>query len=892
MTARPRLALLAFAAMLAWVLPARVAKAEPWWCKPRLGVGAAVAGEAIGKLGGHAFGGRVFGQAFETTNSVKVPYPTPSSVFAECIGDRLGDEPPEDPPPDEPIVFPNGVPPEGDNSWIYGDPHLTTRDGLRYSFGGAGDYVLAEAEGVELQARFVRRSLGSPASVPSAVALRIDGVTVILMQDRDPKLRRRQALIDGERVEFDSGSWFSLPRGYVHRAGDLWRIEVPGVLALAMAANRTTIEVLFADALADPTRGLLGDGDGLADNDLRAADGAPVDPRATDVLYGAFLDAWLRTGSASLFTEPYDEARSGPVRPSEVRTFGDLPAEERDAAVAQCIEAGVLPAGPLLECAYDLLVVEDEALLLDHRAASLGTAGALSAELVFGSGTAAIGTLELGDAVRADVPSAGAGILDESGEVDAFDLSLGPEATAFVRVDAPCAATSPIRIALSSDSGESVEAALLCAAAIPVAAGTKRLSIYTVGGGRQQYAFTLLAPGSKDLGVLPFDTPISGRWEAPGEVFGEVQPAGATVSAQPKDGMSCARDWALMDGTGATLARAPQCVRLHAVPLEGTPPFTLRLSDGPFDAPFAFTLERTGDPGPLVPETLSFTPRAAGEPVDETFELGPGERLYVEAVPESATGGRFFLFAPDDREVDLWRAGLDAFVEDTGPGTWTLRFVPDADDVGDVRVLLHRVPADVVVDGALGEVARLTIVAPGQRASVRFALEAGQRVYADRSPDALVLGRLRLAAPSGAIVAETLLSQQDLLYSAADSGLYTLTWDGLNATTGSIEVELFEVADDTREMVSPGDRVTLTVTTPGQIAEAHFELAVGEVVLLSADVDSGVVLELWGPEGTRLRPAVGSATVEVDAADTGPGAYILRLRGTNERTGSALLSID
>jgi hypothetical protein len=92
-------------------------------------------------------------------------------------------------------------------------------------------------------------------------------------------------------------------------------------------------------------------------------------------------------------------------------------------------------------------------------------------------------------------------------------------------------------------------------------------------------------------------------------------------------------------------------------------------------------------------------------------------------------------------------------------------------------------------------------------------------------------------------------------------------------------------------MVSPGDRVTLTVTTPGQIAEAYFELEAGETVQLSADVDTGVVLELWGPEGTRLRPTVGSATVEVND-DTGIGSYTLRLRGTNEGTGSALLSID
>ena len=892
MTPRAPLARWAAAAALVSMLPAQRASAEPSWCEPRRGVIAAVAGEIIGRLGGHVLGGRVLGQAFQTANSVGVPYPTPSSAFAECIAPRLGDvPPPEDPSAGDPIVFPGGVPPDGDTSWIVGDPHLMTRDGLRYTFGGAGDYVLAAVEGVELQGRFVRRSPGSPASVPSALALRVDGVTVILMQDHDRELRRGRALIEGEPVEFESGSWFSLPRGYLHRAGDLWRIEVPGVLAVAMEANRTIIEVLIADALPRPTRGLLGDGDGLPGNDLRTAEGTAVDPRETDVLYGAFLDAWLRTGNASLFTEPYDPERSGPVRPRVVLTIGDLPAEERDAAAAQCLEAGVLPAGPLFECAYDLLVVEDEGWLLDHRAASLGTAGTLSAELVFGPEDGLIATLEVGDAVRANVPSAGAGLLDAAGEVDAFDVSLGPEATAFLRVDAPCSATSPVRVALGSESGGAVETALVCGAAIPVPAGTTRISVYAVGGSREEYAFTVLAPAEQDLGVLPFDVPVSGRWEAPGEVFGEVKPAGATVSAQPDDGMSCMRDWALVDGAGATLARAPQCVRLHAVTLDGTPPFMLRLSDGPADAPFAFALERTGDPAPLMPDTVSFTPGAVGEAVDETFELGPGERLYVEAVPESPRDGRFVLLAPDDREVARWLAGVDTFVEETEPGTWTLRFVPDADGVGEVRVLVHRVPADVVVEGALGDIARLTIVAPGQQASVRFALGAGQRMYADRSPDALLLGTLRLTEPSGAVVAETFRSQQDLLYTALDGGSHTLTWDAIDATTGSIDVALFAVADDTRQTISPGDRVTLSVTTPGQIAEALFELEAGEVVQLSADLDTGVVFELWGPEGTRLHQSAGSGTVEVND-DTGSGTYTVRLRGTNEGTGSALLSID
>lgn len=91
---------------------------------------------------------------------------------------------------------------------VYGDPHIVTLDGFKYTFNGLGEFVLAETTGdsdlFELQGRMVQAfdPDGSPvrATVFSAIAVR-EGDDIVQFQlsgiPGDP-----EALIDGDFINF------------------------------------------------------------------------------------------------------------------------------------------------------------------------------------------------------------------------------------------------------------------------------------------------------------------------------------------------------------------------------------------------------------------------------------------------------------------------------------------------------------------------------------------------------------------------------------------------------------------------------------------------------------------------------------------------------------------
>ena len=93
-----------------------------------------------------------------------------------------------------------------DLACVYGDPHIVTLDGLKYTFNGLGEYLLIQVNGAfTLQARMVRAS--NPrgelinATVFSAIAMKMVNSDLIQFQvgpiPDDP-----EALVNGEFVNF------------------------------------------------------------------------------------------------------------------------------------------------------------------------------------------------------------------------------------------------------------------------------------------------------------------------------------------------------------------------------------------------------------------------------------------------------------------------------------------------------------------------------------------------------------------------------------------------------------------------------------------------------------------------------------------------------------------
>ena len=168
---------------------------------------------------------------------------------------------------------------------MYGDPHIVTLDGLKYTFNGKGEFVLIETADASfaLQGRMVdatdQDGNPAPATVFSAIVARqSDSATVQFEISR----RGLDALVDGERVEFEDlpvqtfnnvtvrveeGRNDSLSASFSSGARVQVRVE-NGILSVLL--------VSLPDTFQGRTRGLMGNFNGDTSDDLQPRFGFPV----------------------------------------------------------------------------------------------------------------------------------------------------------------------------------------------------------------------------------------------------------------------------------------------------------------------------------------------------------------------------------------------------------------------------------------------------------------------------------------------------------------------------------------------------------------------------------------------------------------------------------------
>lgn len=244
-----------------------------------------------------------------------------------------------------------------------GDPHLTTMDGLSYSFQGIGEFVLLRShEGdLEIQARQVPLQGGpcpDAVAVNEAFALRLgDQVVEVRAQDRDA------FWLDGRRVEaarltlasgaelVQDGPILALRSG----RGDVISVLRRGSLHLYLDLGRSR---------RGQVEGLLGNFNGDTLDDLAYEQGLLREPLPASELHGGFADHWRVTeATQSLFTYPEGEGPdtwNRPGAPESPWTLDQVPAQERQAALQSCQEAGVTHEVVLEQCALDLYCTQGD----------------------------------------------------------------------------------------------------------------------------------------------------------------------------------------------------------------------------------------------------------------------------------------------------------------------------------------------------------------------------------------------------------------------------------------------------------------------------------------------------------------------------------------------------
>lgn len=235
-----------------------------------------------------------------------------------------------------------------------GDTHITTLDGLYYDFQAQGDFLLITTNPTfTVQTRQVSGAPTWPnASVNHAVAMQLGLHRIALFVEPD------RLVIDGKTVALGDGKSLPLTGGdTVARAGNVYTARSLAGETVKVTLNGTYLNVAVGLGYSPDgaARGLLGNGNGRSDDDLRGPDGKPLaTPVSFADLYGVYAEGLRVSPRESLFGDERPVAFAVPVRPFYA---GDLAPQQYQPARAACVAAGIKIDAFLDACTLDVAVI-------------------------------------------------------------------------------------------------------------------------------------------------------------------------------------------------------------------------------------------------------------------------------------------------------------------------------------------------------------------------------------------------------------------------------------------------------------------------------------------------------------------------------------------------------
>jgi hypothetical protein len=254
----------------------------------------------------------------------------------------------------------------------FGDPHIGTIDGYQYTFNGLGDYYLLKANtssAAGIQSRtcvayttvppsratvfcaFAIYENGQPTieiyknTNSNTVTFKIDGTDFDVTKFVDAYSVTEQGRVVIEYEEVDNST-------------SKVKVVMPSALSMIATINERMLQPTIAapDVMKGITRGLMGNNNGNADDELIAPDGTVLSRNSTEEqIYNSFGLKWTVPKSDVKFTSPFQPA------PNYTPFFYTTKEELFNNNATLLAEALTVCGGEIPTCLYDFKVTADAA---------------------------------------------------------------------------------------------------------------------------------------------------------------------------------------------------------------------------------------------------------------------------------------------------------------------------------------------------------------------------------------------------------------------------------------------------------------------------------------------------------------------------------------------------
>ena len=244
-------------------------------------------------------------------------------------------------------------------------------------------------------------------------------------------------------------------------------------------------------------------------------------------------------------------------------------------------------------------------------------------------------------------------------------------------------------------------------------------------------------------------------------------------------------------------------------------------------------------------------------------------------------------------------------------GTYTILVDPSSTNTGSMTLELYGVTDVMGTITPGGSAVTVTTTIPGQNAQLTFAGTAGQRMSVNGSSAFGVCWNLGIYKPDGTQLTNTFSCGSSIFIEPTalpDTGNYTVRIDPTGSVTGQGTATLYEVVDISGSISIGGAPVSITTTTPGQLARLSFTGTAGQRISLNGSSTFSTCwnLGIYKPDGTQLTntfscgssifieplllPDSGSYTVVLDPSGAGTGGGTATLYEVADVTGSIAIN--